>query len=172
MTVISSSRFVVALVDSPSQTGFYSLSDSNTFSFFTAPIGFIGLRHNSTSFGSISKLSSRVISIHFIMASERVLTLCLFLVCCLTIVYCKKIDFKFCISKSDFYQMLMRECGVIVRKSIIDASNPVETSLNARSFLRGRQFKRGESGEPSRPTDYIEECCIEGCRTEEVMEYC
>ncbi|XP_031564926.1 uncharacterized protein LOC116300241 isoform X1 [Actinia tenebrosa] len=119
-----------------------------------------------------SELSSRVISIHFIMASERVLTLCLFLVCCLTIVYCKKIDFKFCISKSDFYQMLMRECGVIVRKSIIDASNPVETSLNARSFLRGRQFKRGESGEPSRPTDYIEECCIEGCRTEEVMEYC
>lgn len=57
------------------------------------------------------------------MASERVLSLCLCLICCLTMAYCKKIDFKFCVTKSDFKIMLDRECGVTVSNTNKDGKS-------------------------------------------------
>ncbi|KXJ15165.1 hypothetical protein AC249_AIPGENE2813 [Exaiptasia diaphana] len=84
----------------------------------------------------------------------------------------KRFDYKFCIERSSFIHLIEKECNTLRIKKSLQAS-PVQRREVATSFLFNRFFnKRYQNSEPSRITTYHEECCHEGCTSEEIYEYC
>ncbi|XP_027048869.1 uncharacterized protein LOC113676414 [Pocillopora damicornis] len=84
----------------------------------------------------------------------------------------KRYDFKFCWSQSEFEAILDSQCLNRAFRRGIEKGDFVKSEKEAKHFLKKLARRDLHSVEPSQPTNYHEECCVEGCKYEEVAEYC
>ncbi|KAJ7330235.1 hypothetical protein OS493_022759 [Desmophyllum pertusum] len=84
----------------------------------------------------------------------------------------KEYDIKVCWSMSQFRKILDRRCSSSARKRSIRKEALVKSESEAKNFLTKLSRREPPTIETRQSTDYHEECCNEGCKMEEIAEYC
>lgn len=90
----------------------------------------------------------------------------------INLISAKQFHFKMCWTRGQFGDILDRNCPSLYGlKRSIETKDVVKSEKEAKSFVR--TLMRGQTVNPeTQNTDYHEECCIEGCKVEEIAEYC
>ncbi|XP_022786199.1 uncharacterized protein LOC111326460 [Stylophora pistillata] len=93
-------------------------------------------------------------------------TLCLYI----QAISAKHYDVKMCWSQSDFEAILDSQCLNHALRRGMERRDFVKSEKEAKHFLQKLARRDLHSTETSGPTNYHEECCVEGCKFEEIAE--
>ncbi|CAH3035106.1 unnamed protein product [Porites lobata] len=83
----------------------------------------------------------------------------------------KQYDIKHCWGPYEFHKLLENHCSFHVGKRSIRREDLVKSKIEANGFLNKLARRESDLAEAQRTT-YTEECCFEGCKVEEIAEYC